>query len=166
MSARVFVDTNILVYARDASEGEKQRRALEWMEYLWRFKIGRTSVQVLQEFYVTVTRKLKPGLAPAAARADVQQLLAWQPTDLEPRILNGAFAAEDRYGLSFWDALIVSAAQSAGCERLLTEDLQDGQRFDDLIVISPFRHGPSSLRTRGHGNAHGHPVPPGRAGRE
>ncbi len=149
MTARVFVDSNVLAYARDASEGEKQRRSMEWMEYLWRSKAGRVSVQVLQEFYVTVTRKLKPGLAPTAARADVRHLMAWHPTTLDARILEGAFEAEDRHELSFWDALIVSAARAAGCEYLLTEDLQDGQSFEGLVVVNPFLHEPESLRREG-----------------
>ena len=75
----VFVDTNVLVYARDASERDKQRRASAWMAHLWRTGSGRLSVQVLQEYYVTVTRKLQPGLPKKDARADVQDLLAWKP---------------------------------------------------------------------------------------
>jgi predicted nucleic acid-binding protein len=148
MTEKIFVDSNVLAYARDASEREKQPRAIEWMEHLWRSKAGRVSVQVLQEFYVTVTRKLKPGLAPEAARADVRELMAWHPTTLDARILEGAFEAEDRHRLSFWDALIVSAARAGACDYLLTEDLQDGQSFDGLVVIDPFRNKPESLRQK------------------
>ena len=146
MTARVFVDSNVLTYARDASEGDKQRRAIEWMDYLWRSKSGRVSIQVLQEFYVTVTRKLKPGLSAAAARADVRELMAWHPTMLDAKILEGAFQAEDRHRLSFWNALIVSAARASGCDYVLTEDLQDGQSLDGVVIVNLFRHGPDSLR--------------------
>ncbi len=146
MPARVFVDSNVLAYARDASEAEKQRQAMAWMQHLWQSKTGRLSFQVLQEFYVTVTRKLKPGLAPASARADVRELMSWHPTTLDARILDGAFEAEERHDLSFWDALIVAAARAGGCDYLLTEDLQDGQNLEGLVVINPFRHEPGSLR--------------------
>jgi predicted nucleic acid-binding protein len=83
MSGRCFVDTNVLVYARDASEVEKQARAQEWLEPLWRRRSGRTSFQVLSEFYVTVTQKLSPGMAPEEARRDVRNLLVWQPQPLD-----------------------------------------------------------------------------------
>ncbi len=79
MSVRVFVDTNVLVYARDSSEPEKQPRAAQWLEKLWRARAGRLSLQVLQEYYVTVTQKLDPGLDLARARSDVRALAAWQP---------------------------------------------------------------------------------------
>ncbi|MBI4539827.1 MAG: hypothetical protein HY704_10010 [Gemmatimonadetes bacterium] len=79
MTGLVFVDTNILVYSRDASEPEKQPRAMEWLELLWRSRRGRISVQVLEEYYVTVTGKLKPGMDRAVARSDVRAFEAWKP---------------------------------------------------------------------------------------
>jgi predicted nucleic acid-binding protein len=79
MTAKVFVDTNVLVYWRDASEPDKQARALAWMETLWERRTGRLSFQVLQEFYVTVTAKLDPGLTPELARLDVGHLMSWKP---------------------------------------------------------------------------------------
>ncbi len=78
MTAKVFVDTNVLVYARDSSEPDKQPAA-GWMRHLWETRSGCLSMQVLQEFYTTVTRKLEPGLSPAAARLEVESLLAWEP---------------------------------------------------------------------------------------
>jgi predicted nucleic acid-binding protein len=124
MSADVFVDTNVLVYARDASETAKQKLAASWMEQLWRTGRGRLSFQVLEEFYVTVTQKLRPGLNPESARSDVRSLLAWQPIALDAQLMDGAWSLQDRYATSWWDALIVSAAQRSGCRYLLTEDLQ------------------------------------------
>lgn len=144
MSGEVFVDTNVLVYARDASEPEKQRQAAGWMDHLWRAGTGRLSFQVLQEFYVTVTQKLKPGLPPDRARRDVRSLLAWRPVAADPHLIEGAWAIQDRYSISWWDALIVSAAQIAGCRYLLSEDLQ-GQDFARLRVIHPFLQTPVSL---------------------
>jgi predicted nucleic acid-binding protein len=139
MSVPVFVDTNVLVYARDASEPEKQAVARGWMEHLWTSTSGRLSVQVLQEFYVTVTRKLRPGLPPDEARADVRALAAGRPIRIDEAMVEAAWRVEDRLGLSFWDALIVSAAQAAGCVTLLTEDLQHGLEIDGLVVADPFR---------------------------
>jgi predicted nucleic acid-binding protein len=146
MSADVFVDTNVLVYTRDASEPAKQKLAAGWMEHLWRTGRGRLSFQVLEEFYVTVTQKLKPGLDPTRARSDVRSLLAWQPIILDGHLLDGAWTLQDRYRTSWWDALIVSAAQRGGCRYLLTEDLQRGQSYWNLQVLNPFVDPPASLR--------------------
>jgi predicted nucleic acid-binding protein len=146
MPVRVFVDTNVLVYSRDASEGHKQKQAIVWIEYLWRQAAGCLSFQVLQEFYVTVTEKLDPGLARDIARSDVRSLLAWHPLPVEHRIVEGAWAIQDRYRLSWWDSLIVSAAQVADCQFLLTEDLQRSREFGSVQVIDPFQTSPASLK--------------------
>ena len=121
MSAKVFVDTNILVYCRDASEPEKQQQARHWMARLWETGCGRLSFQVLQEFYVTVTQKLKPGLDVISAQTDVRTLLTWRPLGVEARVLEGAWFIQERYGFGWWDALIVAAAQVSGCRYLLGE---------------------------------------------
>ena len=140
----VFVDTNVLVYARDASEPRKQPAAARWIRSLWERGDGRVSVQVLQEYYVTVTRKLRPGLTPAHARSDVRDLMAWQPVTIDAALLDAAWSIEDRFGLSLWDSLIVAAAQDAGCDSLLTEDLAHGMQLDGLVVASPFESDPPS----------------------
>jgi len=139
MTAPVFVDTNVLVYARDRSQGAKHRAAWEWMTNLWQTRAGRLSHQVLAEYYVTVTAKLKPGMPAAAARDDVRALRTWHPTGVSTATLERAWELQDRHQLSWWDALIVASAITADCRTLLTEDLQDGQRFGDLEVVSPFR---------------------------
>ena len=145
MTGAVFVDTNVLVYGRDASEPEKQQRAIAWMTHLWESQRGRLSVQVLQEFYVTVTQKLSPGMTRDAARRDVRNLMVWRPVAIDVAILDRAWTAQDRYRLAFWDALIVAAAQVAGCRYLLTEDFQPDQQLDDLTVVNPFRREAGSL---------------------
>ena len=145
MTATVFVDTNVLVYRRDAGQGEKQVQAASWMEHLWMTRSGRLSYQVLQEFYVTVTSKLQPGLDVESARDDVRALMAWHPVAVDAGVLEGAWVHQDRYGLSWWDALIVSAAQVANCRYLLTEELQDGQELGEVQVVSPFRHSPETI---------------------
>jgi predicted nucleic acid-binding protein len=138
-----FVDTNVLVYARDTSEPDEHARAAAWMKYLWRTQSGRTSLQVLNEYYVTVTRKLSPGLDAATARNDVRDLGAWRPSVAERATMEMAWDLEDRYSLSWWDSLVVASAIELGCERLLTEDLQDGRDFGGLVVTNPFRHSPA-----------------------
>lgn len=145
MGDSVFVDTNVLVYARDASEPEKQEKAATWMASLWRTKRGCLSYQVLQEFYVTVTRKLHPGLPVDRAREDVRSLLSWRPPATDASLLEGAWVVQDRFGLSWWDALIVAAAQAAGCRFLLTEDLQENQQFAAVEVVNPFRNDPALI---------------------
>ena len=138
MSATIFVDTNVLLYARDASEPVKQPLARHWLDELWSRRIGRSSFQVMHEYYVAVTRKLKPGLTHAEAQADIRDLLTWRPLVADQEIVEDAWWLEARFELSYWDALVVAAARAARCERLLTEDLRDGQDLDGLIVTNPF----------------------------
>lgn len=145
MSAKVFVDTNVLVYARDASEPEKQARAAHWMAALWARRAGRVSYQVLQEFYVTVTVKLSPGLDKELARRDVRALLAWQPIAADAQLLAGSWLIQDHYLLSWWDALIVAAANMSGCQYLLSEDFQDGQELGNLKILNPFLFSPENV---------------------
>ena len=138
-----FVDTNVLIYARDLSEPDKQPVARSWMEHLWTTESGRTSMQVLNEYYVTVTRKLSPGLDRNSARDDVRDLRAWVPSVVGHDTVTTAWDLEDRYSLSWWDSLIVASAIELGCDRLLTEDLHDGHEFGRLVVTNPFRHAPA-----------------------
>ncbi|MGI8425827.1 MAG: PIN domain-containing protein [Actinomycetota bacterium] len=142
---RIFVDSNVLVYAKDSSEATKQERALAWVEHLWRNRSGRISIQVLEEYYVTVTSKLKPGIVANQARSDVRDLLAWRPLPVDHLLVEKAWAFEERFQLSFWDALIVSAAKLTDCEFLLTEDLQSGQDFDGLTIVNPFEVAPTEI---------------------
>ena len=129
-------------YFRDSSEPAKQQRAQEWLEHLVRTRAARTSLQVPNEVYVTVTRKLRPALARDGARTDVRDYLAWRPFQPGSALVEEAWDIEDRYGLSFWDALVVAAARKTGCEKLLTEDLQGGQDFGGTTVVNPFLHRP------------------------
>jgi predicted nucleic acid-binding protein len=145
MSVKVFVDTNILVYSRDASEPEKQQQATVWMKHLWSSRTGRLSFQVLQEFYATVTTKLKPGMNLQRARDDVESLSAWRPIQINGDVIKGAWFIQDRFKLSWWDSLIVSTAQIGGCTYLLTEDLQKDQKLGDVRVINPFFYSPEKL---------------------
>lgn len=138
MTAPVFVDTNVLLYWRDARNPAKQARAADWLTHLWREQTGRTSTQVLSEYYVNVTRKLEPGLPPDDAWDDVHALLAWDPQAIDSPLLERGRSVGRRYGLSWWDSLVVAAAQVQGCSLLLTEDLQDGAVYGGVTARSPF----------------------------
>lgn len=139
MTAAVFVDTNVFVYARDASEPVKQPAAARWIEQLWIEQRGRTGIQVLNEYYVTMTRKLDPGITPKDAWTDVGALLAWEPQPLDRELLLRAHEIQHRHALSWWNATIVAAAQLQNCALLLTEELRDGSNYDGLTVCNPFR---------------------------
>ena len=101
-------------------------------------RAGRLSFQVLQELYAVLTRTVEETLPPATAQAIVRDLVAWRPTPIDLSILERAWALGQRHALSWWDALIVAAAQRSQCKVVLTEDLQDGQVFGAVRVIAPF----------------------------
>ncbi len=135
MSARSFFDTNILVYADDRSEPKKQRQALDLIAEYRRSGSGVLSLQVLQEYFVTVTRKL--GVDPAIARRKVELLAEF---DVAVPRLGDILAAIDLHrlhGLQFWDALIVQSAKQAGCSVLFSENMQDAREIAGLRIVNP-----------------------------
>jgi len=144
-----FVDTNVLVYAYDADAGAKHDDARSHVQALWREESGLVSSQVLQEFYVTVTRRLGRPLPRRTAREIVATYGAWPVHRPDVDDLLAASELEERHRLSFWDALIVVSASRSGARSLLTEDLQDGRRFDGLEVVSPFRNPPAGEHSAG-----------------
>ncbi|MDA8411792.1 MAG: PIN domain-containing protein [Treponema sp.] len=139
MSDRVFVDTNIFVYARDSVDPVKQAAASEVLARLWRERSGRISTQVLSEYFVTVTQKLRPGLDRERAWSDVEALSAWDPAAIDQGTLRKAREIQIRYGLSWWDSLIVAAAWSTECGQIFSEDLGGGQTYLGLLVVNPFQ---------------------------
>jgi len=136
MTAPVFVDTNVHFYAFDDTDPVKRDVARAWRVSLWGSGRGRTSFQVLQEFYFQASRKFPH--AKDAIRAEVRNLLTWRPVPIDASILQSSWDVQDRFRLSFWDALIVAAAQSASCRYLLTEDLQADQDLDGIQIVNPF----------------------------
>lgn len=138
MTDPVFVDTNVFLYARDAGEPAKRPRAVSWLEHLWAERLGRTSMQVLSEYYVNATRQLDPGLSPDEAWDDVEMLLTWNPLPVDGSLLHAGREIQRRHRLSWWDSLIVAAARLQGCSLLLSEDLQDGAVIGGVTVRSPF----------------------------
>lgn len=139
----VFVDSNVFLYALDEADRDKQRAARNWREDLWKSRRGRISFQVLGEFYVNALRK-RPG-AREEARAEIRDLLAWNPIVTDAALLERGWKIQDRYHLSYWDALIVAAAKAASCHYLLTEDLQAGQKLDGIEIVNPFLRSPESV---------------------
>ena len=134
-----FVDTNILVYAEDRSAKGKHEVARDLLMDLWDDRSGVVSVQVLQEFYVTVTRKLKKPLSSAKAQEIVSEYLTWTVVANTGKLLTDAIELQQKAKLSFWDSLVVQAAIDAGCPALYSEDLSDGQRFGPVIIVNPFK---------------------------
>ena len=133
-----FVDTNVLVYAHDRSESRRQAVAQALLGALWRNRTGILSTQVLQEFYVVVTRKSDPPMRRVAAREIVALYGEWPIVQLDVALILAASQLEERHGLSFWDALIVEAARRSGATRLLTEDLQSGREIGGVRIENPF----------------------------
>jgi len=138
MTDRVFVDTNVLVYAHDLDAGGKHDRAVSVLSDVWEKENGIISVQVLQEFYVTATRKIVRPLTPASARGIIQNYLAWHVELNEPSAILLASEIGERDHLSFWDALIVASASRAGADRILSEDLSHGQVIEGILIENPF----------------------------
>jgi len=138
MTVPSFVDTNVLVYAEDRDAGHKHQTARDLVLGLWNDRTGVLSVQVLQELYVTLTRKLRRPLAPARAAEIVREYLTWRVIENDGELLVAAMTLQQRASLSFWDALVVEAAAVGGCDRLYSEDLNARQRFGSVEIVNPF----------------------------
>jgi predicted nucleic acid-binding protein len=137
-SSLQFVDTNTLIYAHDRSAGDKHTRARDLIRALWQSGDGCLSIQVLQEFYVSVTQKVAKPLTPHAAARIITDLQVWQVHCPGVEDVLDAIRLQGRYQISFWDAMIVASAIQLGCERIWSEDLNPGQVYDTVTVQSPF----------------------------
>jgi predicted nucleic acid-binding protein len=137
MNGKTFVDSNILIYANDLDAGAKYLKAADVLESLWDRRLGVLSAQVLQEFYVNVTRKIARPLPRKSARAVVEAYSAWC-IDTTAADVTAAFRIEDEARIGFWDALILASALKAGAERVLSEDLNSGQKVLGLSIENPF----------------------------
>jgi predicted nucleic acid-binding protein len=144
-ASTVFVDTNVLLYAEDRADEVRFAAARGRLRELWVRRIGRLSTQVLNEFYVNATRRITPPMPAGDARAEVRRYQGWNPWIVDHATVEAAWAVESRYGLSYWDALMVAAAQQQGCTLLLTEDLQHDQRIEQVRIVNPFVAGPELL---------------------
>ena len=139
MSGKCFVDTNILVYAHDITQGVKHERARELVNSLWESGDGILSTQVLQELCVTVRRKAARPLSPESTRKLIEDYVKWPVVVNTAESVLEALDLETRYQISFWDALIVQAAASCGAEILYSEDLADGQKYREVRVVNPLK---------------------------
>lgn len=137
MSAKTFVDTNILIYAHDVDAGAKNSIARARLQELWDGESGVLSTQVLQEFYVNVTRKLSISLSSHHARLVVESYMPWC-VETTVKDINAAFRIEDDAKIKFWDALIIASAAKSGATRVLSEDLNAGQRIAGILIENPF----------------------------
>lgn len=137
-NAREFVDANVLVYALDSSAGAKQALAARLITRLWESGTGCLSVQVLQEFFVTVTRKVAKPLSSADAADRVREFAAWKIFSPTAEDVLAAIALHRQARIGFWDAMVVQAAAELACDVLWTEDLSDGQLVRGVRVRDPF----------------------------
>ena len=137
MSDKAFVDTNVLIYAHDVDAAEKHQIAKAVLQILWTERTGVLSTQVLQEFYVNVTRKIQSPLSKDLACLVVSSYAIWC-VDTTAAEISTAFRIEDESRIGFWDALIISAAAKSGATRILSEDLNAGQRIAGVLVENPF----------------------------
>ena len=134
-----FVDSNILIYAHDLSAGKKHVQAKALIRELWESRRGCLSVQVLQEFYVNVTQKVTRPLTSDAASQIISSLAEWQVYCPRAEDVLDAIKIQDRYQISFWDAMIITSAYHLGCETLWSEDLKPGQEYKLVVVTNPFK---------------------------
>lgn len=135
---RTFVDTNVLVYAHDVTAGDKHDRARALLEELWDTREGCLSVQVLQEFFVTTTRKIPKPLEASAAGQVIDDLALWHVHAPAARDVLAAIGIHQQTGASLWDAMIIRSAQELGCQTLYSEDLNPGQAYMGVRVSNPF----------------------------
>jgi predicted nucleic acid-binding protein len=137
---RYFVDTNVLLYPYDPSSPVKRAQAKAWLAWLWQNACGALSWQVLQEFYWNASRKF--GVEPEKARQRVELMAQWNSPDLSIGMFERAWYWSDQAQVTFWDAMIVSAAERMRCRFLLSEDFQTGRQFGSITIVNPFETSP------------------------
>lgn len=135
---KVFLDTNILVYAYDVSSGSKHDVARNIVADLWNFRTGVLSIQVLQELFVTVTKKIPKPLDVKTTRDIVRDFLLWEVVDNDGELMMAAMDVQMKYHYAFWDSLIIAAAIKSGASILMTEDLNNGRIIEGVLIKNPF----------------------------
>ncbi len=135
---RFFVDTNILVYSYDISAGDKHTVAKDVLNELWEAGNGLISTQVLQEFFVTVTRKISKPMEVAVAKEIVKDLLKWKVVTVSGGLILDAIELQQKYRYSFWDSLIIASGIHGGASTILSEDLADTQKIKGVVIRNPF----------------------------
>jgi predicted nucleic acid-binding protein len=153
---QVFVDSGVLLATFDARDEALQTAARTWVAWCWTQRTGRISTQVLNEFYNGALKMFGDASADAAAapvtpaqvRTHVRRLRAWQPPHLDRYAVDGAWDVQDRYGLGYWDALIISSALQQGCSYLLSLELPTTLEADDLQIIHPLATQPTDIESK------------------
>ena len=135
---RIFIDTNILIYAYDATAGEKHASASNLLIDLWNSRLGAVSTQVLQEFFVNVVQKIPKPIDKRIAKEIVKDLLKWHVVVINGNSILDAIDISSRYRYSFWDAMIIESAIRGNARILMTEDLQNGQKIGGVTIKNPF----------------------------
>lgn len=138
MPDNVFVDTNIVVYAHDKTAGAKHITARNIILDLWENKRGCLSIQVMQEFYVAVTQKVAKPMDYTTATRIIRDLSFWQVHEPKARDIINAIDLQQRYRISFWDAMIITSAVQLGCSMIWSEDLNHGQVYEGVKLLNPF----------------------------
>ena len=138
--AKQFLDTNVAVYAYDAAEPAKQAVAQRLLKHGILEEDSVISVQVLGEFFNAVTRRIRHPMTVAEATSAIDSIKVLPVVDLDAQLVERAIETLRRYGISYWDALIIAAAERSGCKKLLTEDLNPGQRYHGIVVVNPFEN--------------------------
>ena len=138
---RVFVDTSVLVYADDAADPRRREQARTWLAHLWAARTGRVSTQVLNEYYVCVTRQIASGLSVGDARAKLRRYQQWQPWVIDHQTVETAWGLEARLQVDYWQALVLACAMHSRCDAVLSDTLPL-TRYDQLDVINPFETPP------------------------
>ena len=136
---KVFIDINVIVYAYDISAGEKHSKAVEIIKGLWDTGSGITSTQVLQEFFVNVTRKITKPLDAVTAKEIVKDFLKWKTVIVDGEIIMDAIDIHSAYKYSFWDSVIIASAINGGAGTLFSEDLSDKQTIKGIVIRNPFK---------------------------
>lgn len=140
-----FLDTNVLLYGVDDRVPRKRDLAQAWVQACWTRRCGRTSAQVLNEFYANARRRFPTAVSAGDARALVRRYQHWNPWQNDQATVETAWAIETRYGFGYWDALVIASAQQQGCRYLISEDMQHGQQVDSVQILNPFEIGPEVL---------------------
>lgn len=138
MSDRVFLDTNIVVYAHDKTDPDKKAKSQAILFECLRTGTGVISAQVLSEFFVTITQKIEQPISPDRARKEIVLLSTMATIDIDATLVVEAVNIKERWQLSYWDSLILAAAERAGCEKVYSEDMSDGQCYGSLTVCNPY----------------------------
>lgn len=139
MNGKAFIDTNVIVYAHDSASPDKRDKARAIIAEGIGSENAAISTQVLSEFYVTITQKVQMPLSSHAARKEVILLSALEVVDIDMPLVARAIEIRERWQISYWDSLIVAAAERAGCSKVLSEDFSDGQVYGGVTVRDPFR---------------------------